>query len=99
MNNELEPEFTDIEELATIPLSELVEPQNLDLPQIETQDLELPQDYLQDLTDRGVITEGLTTIDIDSRLLEGPELEQSPFSEPAIEINEMPNERDFDFGR
>ncbi|HYU75262.1 MAG TPA: hypothetical protein VEL31_21550 [Ktedonobacteraceae bacterium] len=69
MNNEPGQEFTEIEELAEIPLSELVEPQDLVLPQIEAQDLELPQDYLQDLTDRGVITEGLPIIDIDSRLL------------------------------
>ncbi len=48
MINDPGQEFTDIEELATIPLSELVEPQ----------DLELPQDYLQDLTERGIITEG-----------------------------------------
>ena len=99
MNNEPGQEFTDIEALAEMPLSELVEPQNLDLPQIEPQDLELPLDYLQDLTDRGVITEGLPTIDIDSRLLEGPELEQSPFHESSIENNEPFNERDFDFGR
>lgn len=69
------------------------------MPPIEAQDLELPEDYLQDLTDRGVITEGLPIIDIDSSLLEGPELEQSPFNEPAIEINETLDERDFDFGR
>ncbi len=99
MNNEPGQEFTEIEELAEIPLSELVEPQDLVLPQIEAQDLELPQDYLQDLTDRGVITEGLPIIDIDSRLLEGPELEQSPFNDPSIETNEAPNERDLDFGR
>jgi hypothetical protein len=99
MNDEPGQEFTDIEELAEIPLSELVEPQDLDLPPIEAQDLDLPLDYLQDLTDRGVITEGLPTIDIDSRLLEGPELELSSFHEPSIENNEPLNERDFDFGR
>jgi hypothetical protein len=99
MSNEPGQDFTEIEELAEIPLSELVELQDLAWPQIEVQDLELPQDYLQDLTDRGVITEGLPVIDIDSRLLEGPELEQSLFHEPSREIGEAPNERDLDFER
>jgi hypothetical protein len=43
MNDEPGQEFTDIEALAEIPLSELVEPQDLALPTIEAQDLELPQ--------------------------------------------------------
>ncbi len=98
MNDELGQEFTDLEELAEIPLSALVEPQDLALPQIEAQDLELPQDYLQDLMERGIITQEMPTIDIDPKLLEGPELEQSPF-ETSIERDEPLNERDFDFGR
>ncbi len=99
MNNESSQEFTDIEELAAIPLSELVEPQWLHLPQIEPQDGELPLDYLQDLMQRGVITEEMPTIDIDTRLLEGPEPEQPPFGEFSIERDAPPNERDIDFGR
>jgi len=88
MNNEPLQEFTDAETLANIPLSELVEPQWLDLPQIKPQDLELPYDYIQDLMQRGIVSEDMPTIDIDPRLLEGPEPEQSPFQE-----------RDIDFGR
>ncbi|MBA2395803.1 MAG: hypothetical protein H0V70_24005 [Ktedonobacteraceae bacterium] len=100
MNSEQAPEFTDIEELAEIPLSELVEPQDLELPAIEPQDLEVPQDYVQDLMERGVLTEEMMpTIDIDSTLLEGAELEQTPFNELSVEINEPLNERDVDFGR
>ena len=96
MNNEPTPEFTPLEELADIPLSDLVEPQWLDLPEIQPQDLELPEDYLQDLMQRGVISEDMPTIDIDSRLLEGPEPEQPP----VAERDEPPTqERDFDFGR
>ncbi len=75
MNNEASSEETNLEELANIPLSELVEPEWLDMPEIEQQDLELPYDYLQDLMDRGVIIEDLSDIDIDSRFLEGPEQE------------------------
>jgi hypothetical protein len=96
MNNELSSEFTDIEELATIPLSELVEPQDLELTEIEPQDLELPLEYIQDLIQRGVITEEMPTIDLDPNLLESPE--QSPF-ETSIERDEPFNEKDFDFGR
>jgi len=45
---------------------------------------------------RGVIGEEMPIIDIDSRLLEGPEPEQPPFAER----DEPPTqERDFDFGR
>jgi len=36
MNNEPGQEFTPIEELADIPLSDLVEPQWLDLPEIQS---------------------------------------------------------------
>jgi hypothetical protein len=88
MNNEPTPEFTPIEELTDISLSDLVEPQWLDLPEIQPQDLELPYDYLQDLMQRGVIGEDMPTIDLDSRLLEGPEPEQPPTQE-----------HDSDFGR
>ncbi len=72
--NDPQPEETNLEELANMPLSELVEPEWLELPEIELQDLELPYDYLQDLMDRGVITEDMSTIDIDDRLLESPEI-------------------------
>ncbi len=57
MNDEIPPEETSLEELANIPLSELVEPQDLTMPQIEAQDLELPYEYIEDLTQRGVIGE------------------------------------------
>jgi hypothetical protein len=88
MRNEPLQEFTDLETLADIPLSELVEPQWLDLPQIQPQDLELPYDYIQDLMQRGVVSEDMPEIDIDTRLLDGPEQEQPFFQE-----------QDDDFGR
>ncbi len=72
MNTEPQPEETNLEELANTPLSELVEPEWLEMPEIEPQDLELPYDYIQDLIDRGIITEDMSIIDIDGRLLESP---------------------------
>ena len=95
MDSEPVEEFTTIEELANIPLSDLIEPQWLDMPEIQQQDLELPYDYLQDLSQRGVIGEDTISIDIDARLLEGPEQEQSPFQD----VEEPIQERDIDFGR
>lgn len=94
MSNASPQEFTDIEQLGNIPLSELVEPQWLDLPEIIPQDLEIPTAYLQDLMERGVIGEDNSVIDIDTKLLEGPALEP-PFGarEEALQ------ERDIDFGR
>lgn len=99
MNNETPAQETSLEELANIPLSELVEPQDLDLPQIESQDLELPYDYIEDLMQRGVIGEDLSSIDIDSKLLEGPEPELSPFEQAATEPEAPIRDNDLDFGR
>ncbi|GAC1357882.1 MAG: hypothetical protein PVS3B3_36220 [Ktedonobacteraceae bacterium] len=93
MNNEIRLEETSLEELANISLSELVEPQNLDMPQIEAQDLDLPYDYIEDLMQRGVIGEDRSTIAIDSRLLEGLEPELSP-----IEPETPMRDNDLDFG-
>lgn len=75
MNNELPSEETNLEDLANTPLSELVELEWLEMPEIEQQDLELPYEYIRDLADRGVITEDMPTIEIDSRFLEGTERE------------------------
>jgi len=94
MKNKPGQEFTPLEELTDIPLSDLVEPQWLDLPEIEPQDLELPNDYLQDLMQRGVIGEDIPTIDIDTRLL-GPEPKYMPLTEKGEPIQD----RDVDFGR
>ncbi len=99
MNNEIRPEETSLEELANIPLSELVEMQDLDMPQIEAQDLELPYDYIEDLTQRGVIGEDRSPIDIDSRLLEGPEPDRSPFEQTPMEPEAPMRDNDPDFGR
>ena len=97
MNNGPGQEFTPIEELTDIPLSDLVESQWLDLPEMEPQDLELPIDYIQDLLQRGVIGEDIPTIDIDPRLLERPELEHMlPFAEGE---EEPLQDRGIDFGR
>ncbi len=94
MNNESPPEETSLEELTNTPLSDLVEPEWLDMPEIEQQDLELPYDYIQDLVDRGVIAEDMSIIDVDSRLLEGPEREQTPMQQDTWIRNDEP-----DFGR
>jgi hypothetical protein len=95
MNNEPTQDFTPIEELIDIPLSDLVEPQCLELPEIEPQDFELPTDYLQDLIQRGVIGEDTLTIDIDPSLLEGPEPEHLPF----VQRDEPTQGQEEDFGR
>ena len=89
MNQDMQPEETSLEELANMPLSELVEPQ----------DLELPYDYIEDLMQRGVIEEDRSTIDIDSRFLDGPEPEHSAFEQPSIGPETPLTDDDFDFGR
>jgi len=83
MNYELPSEETNLEDLANTLLSELVQPEWLEMPEIEQQDLELPYEYIRDLVDRGIITEDMSTIDIDSRFLEGTEREiQNKNDEP-----------------
>lgn len=99
MNYEMLPEETDLEELANIPLSEIIESQDLDMPQIEPQDLELPYDYIEDLMQRGVIGEDKSTADIDSRFLDCPEPERSPFEQTPTELEPPLRNDDFDFGR
>ena len=86
MNDERLLEATSLEELADIPLSELIEPQDLDMPMINPQDVVLPYDYIEDLTQRGVIGEDRITIDNDSRFIDGPEREPSPF-EQSLAVN------------
>lgn len=89
MNQDMQPEETSLEELANMPLSELVEPQ----------DLELPYDYIEELMQSGVIEEDRSTIDIDSTLLDGPRPEHSPFEQPFTESEIPLRDDDFDFGR
>jgi len=99
MRSEIPPEETNLEELANIPLSELVEPQDLDMPQIEPQDLELPYEYIEDLMQRGVIDEDRSIIDNDTKFLDGPELEQSPFEQATTEPEVPLRDDTIDFGR
>lgn len=99
MSSQIPPEETNLEELANIPLSELIEPQDLDMPQIEPQDLELPYEYIEDLMQRGVIDEDRSTVDNDSKFLDGPEPEQSPFEQATTEPEEPIRDDTIDFGR
>jgi len=96
MRSEIPPEETSLEELANIPLSELVEPQDLDMPTIEPQDLELPYEYIEDLMQRGVIDEDRSIIDNDTKFLDGPEPEASPFEQVLNEPNIPVRDDDFD---
>ncbi|GCE19546.1 hypothetical protein [Dictyobacter kobayashii] len=99
MNNDSSIEITNLEELANMPLSEIVEPQDLNLPSIHSQDLALPYDYIDELIQRGLIGEGQwpLDIDIDSKLLEGPTI--SPFEQGKSEPETPAREQDSDFGR
>ncbi len=99
MSSQIPPEETSLEELASIPLSELVEPQDLDMPPIEPQDLELPYEYIEDLMQRGVIEEDRSIIDIDSKFLDGPEREPSPFEQATTEPEIPLRDDTIDFGR
>ena len=99
MRSEIPPEETSLEELANIPLSELVELQDLDMPPIEPQDLELPYEYIEDLMQRGVIDEDRSIIDNDTKFLDGPEREASPFEQATTEPEVPLIDDTLDFGR
>ena len=99
MNEEREPAFTDLEELAKIPLSDLVEPEWEQLPPLEPEDGILPLEYLQELLERGVITQETLPFEREENLPEGPEREQSPLNMDAIEQEGLSQENESDFGR
>jgi len=99
MSSQIPPEETSLEKLANIPLSELVEPQDLGMPPIEPQDLELPYEYIEDLMQRGVIDEDRSIIDNDTKFLGGPEREPSPFEQTTTEPEVPLRDDTIDFGR